>query len=220
MTKYLTPKTVIGGIALTLILSVIGSGLWDLLFKPGITVVGRTLLAIATFGSETIRDLAYASAALDPTPLPALSVFLIASWFPLFSASFLIGNMAGGRSGDKSVQDARDTASGDNDKLISLLESKLDKLKRRRNWFVGISLLIVCLFSLTAGAVLSQSVAIWRVFHANVAICSPYISELEEKQFKARFASMVNRQEYLAISNDLNEIAKRNSIKLQQAQLW
>jgi hypothetical protein len=220
MTRFPTPKTVLRSIALTLILSVIGSGLWDFLFKPGITVVGRSLLTIITFGSETIRDLAYASAALNPTPLPALAVFLIASYVPLFFFGWLTGNFVGDRLGDKSIQDAESEASGDNEKLIALLESKLRKLKRRRDLFIGIFLIVLCFFSLTTSAILNQSVAIWRVFHANLTICSPYITEIEEKKLQSRFASMVSRKEYLALANNLNEIAQRNGIKLQQAQLW
>ena len=61
-------------------MGLISTGLWDLLFKPGLTHVGRVFLTVITLGSETMRDGAYASAALDPTPLPSLMLLLLFFW--------------------------------------------------------------------------------------------------------------------------------------------
>ncbi|PYS27914.1 MAG: hypothetical protein DMF75_19615 [Acidobacteria bacterium] len=70
----------------TVILGAVGSGLWDLLMKPGVSRFGRLFLGIITFGSKTLRDSAYSSAALDPTSLPALVIL----WLVAGSAMFII----------------------------------------------------------------------------------------------------------------------------------
>jgi hypothetical protein len=220
MTRFLTPKTVLGTLVFTLLLGVISSGLWDLLFKPGLTEFGRLLLTIATLGSETIRDFAYASAALNPTPLPALVGVLFASWLPLIVASVLIGKFFGRRTADKSLQKIEGDASGDASRLMELLNSRIRSLERLLNWLTWIFLFIFGGISLTAGSVLNQSVAIWRIFHANLTICAPHISTAEEKQFLARFASVSTRQDYLAVAHDLEEVAKGKGIKLIGSQLW
>ena len=63
-------KSVVWAILGAIILGAIGSGLWDMLAKPGLGTVGRLLLNIVTLGSKTIRDAAYSSAALNPTAMP------------------------------------------------------------------------------------------------------------------------------------------------------
>jgi hypothetical protein len=220
MKRFLNPKTVLGTLVLTLLLGVISSGLWDFLFKPGITKIGRVLLAIVTFGSESIRDSAYASAALDPTPLPALVGVLLASWLPLIVASGLLGKVLGRQSGNRTIQNVEEIAGGDDGKIVELLKKQVNRRRKLLNWLVGIFLVVLGVISLTTGAVLNQSIAVWRLFHANIAICSPYIPDVKEKQLRGRFASMTSRQEYMDISGELAEIAKNNGIKLQQAQLW
>ena len=220
MKKFLTPKTILGTIALTLLFGILSSALWDLLFKPGITEFGRILLSIATFGSTTIKDFAYASAALDPTPIPALLVVVLASWAPIFIIALLIGTMHGRRSADKAFEDAKKVTAGDFEKLKEVMEARITRFQRLLKWIVGVSLIIVSTISITTSTVLNQSVVVWQTFHADLAICAPHLTPLEEKQFRARFASLTTRVEYLAISNDLQQVAARNGVKLVNIQLW
>lgn len=220
MKKFLTPKTILGTIALTLLLGILSSALWDLLFKPGITKFGRILLSIATFGSATIKDFAYAGAALDPTPIPALLVVVLASWAPIFIVALLLGTMHGHRSADKAFEEAKKVTAGDFEKLKEVMEARITRLQRLLKRFVGVVLIIVSMFTITTSTVLNQSVAVWRTFHADLAICAPHLTPLEEKQFRARFASMTTRAEYLAISNDLQQVAAKNGVKLLNIQLW
>jgi hypothetical protein len=220
MKKFLTTKTILGTIALTLLLGILSSALWDLLFKPGITEFGRILLSIATFGSATIKNFAYASAALDPTSIPALLVVVLASWAPIFFIALLFGIMHGRRSADKAIEEAEKLAAGDIEKLKAVLEARITRLQRLLKWFVGVILIIVSTISVTTSTVLNQSVAVWRTFHADLAICAPHLTPLEEKQFRARFASMTTRVEYLAISNDLQQVAVKNDVKLVNIDLW
>ncbi len=75
------PITVIG----VLVLGIVGSTLYDLLVKPGLSTFGRFCLDVITLGSQTVKDYAYASAALDPTPvtnLYLLQIIIIAAGFP------------------------------------------------------------------------------------------------------------------------------------------
>jgi hypothetical protein len=222
--KFLTPKNILGTIALTLLLGILSSALWDLLFKPGLTEFGRILLSIATFGSTTIKDLAYASAALDPTPIPALLAVVLASWTPVFIVvaivSVQIGTMYGRQSADKAFEDAKKVTAGDLEKLKEVMEARITRLQRFLKWFLGVNLIIVSALSVTTSTVLNQSVSVWRTFHADLAICAPHLTPLEEKQFRARFASMTTRVEYLAISNDLQQVAAKNAVKLVNIELW
>ena len=81
------PATILGIVILAIAVSVI----YDMLVKPGISTASRILLDFLTLGSETIKDFAYERAAIDPTPLSALSLYLILVMvlsFPLLDIVF------------------------------------------------------------------------------------------------------------------------------------
>ena len=69
-------------------------------------------------------------------------------------------------------------------------------------------------------SILNQAVLVHRVFSANLNICSPYLSPIEQQQFRARFASVKTREDYIHIDNDLKGIAAKNSVTLSDIQLW
>jgi hypothetical protein len=73
----LTPATV-GAITI----GVLGSGMWDLLAKPGLGRLSRLAISLVTLGSSAVRDIPYASAALDPASLPGLLIILLLGILP------------------------------------------------------------------------------------------------------------------------------------------
>jgi hypothetical protein len=85
------PITIIG----VVLLGVLGSILYDLLVKPGLTTGGRVVLKILTLGSATLRDAAYESAALDPTPVTGLLLLYIPVMVALGIPLFLFGQRKG-----------------------------------------------------------------------------------------------------------------------------
>lgn len=81
------PALVVAG---TVLLGIVGSGLWDVVAKPGLGWLGRATLNIITFGSEFVRDAAYVSAALDPTPLSSLVLMVLLVPLPLAFRMFVL----------------------------------------------------------------------------------------------------------------------------------
>jgi len=71
-----------------IILGAIGSGLWEMIAKPGLSSLGRLFLTLVTFGSESARNNAYADAALDPTAIPSLVLLLQFSAIPFYALIF------------------------------------------------------------------------------------------------------------------------------------
>src|SRR5258706_15731169 len=85
-------------IAVIIFYHVVGAALWEEIARPGLSRFGRLLLSIATFGSVKIRDSAYASAALDPTPLaPLVLVTILASIFVFLPLGFMTSRVLRGR---------------------------------------------------------------------------------------------------------------------------
>jgi hypothetical protein len=69
-------------------------------------------------------------------------------------------------------------------------------------------------------AVHNQSVIIWRIFHAELKIISPYISPMEERILLSRFSSVKARSDYLPIQAQLESTAKANNVTLPKLDLW
>jgi hypothetical protein len=220
MKGILTSRNVASATVFTLILGVLSSALWDIVFKPGLTQFGRFVLDTMTLGSSALKDLAYASAALDPTPLPALIGILIASTVPFALFGILLAIPIADRIVGQTLNQLDALAEKP---TAEFLREQIAKLRRLRRWMVGIGsvfLLVLGCITVTAFSVLNQSVVIWRVFHANVRICGPFISEKDDKKFRARFAAVKSKNDYVSIANDLAAIAKTNSVSLVPYNPW
>lgn len=75
------------------ILGMVGTALWEMFVRPGLSHGGRVFLTLFTLGSSTIRDYAYANAALDPFPLASVLLLLGVLTLPIYkimTASFVI----------------------------------------------------------------------------------------------------------------------------------
>jgi hypothetical protein len=82
-------KRIIYYILSAIILGAIGSGVWEIIAKPGLTTLSRTILDILTFGSKTLKDAAYSSAAMNPTPLPSLILLSATKIIPFLIAIYV-----------------------------------------------------------------------------------------------------------------------------------
>lgn len=91
--KWLWPRRVPLTIVGALILAIVSNILYDLLVKPGLSSFGRLFLTILTLGSETLRNSAYSSAALDPTPVTGLMILLAALLFVSLPSAGIAGRV-------------------------------------------------------------------------------------------------------------------------------
>lgn len=211
------PSTILGLVLLT----VVGSVVYDMLVRPGLSSATRFILSIITFGSATIRDSAYASAAMDPTPLTSLILLLamvsgvvslvIVSWMP------------------RSRRRAAITALEDSLELVTTAEERQEVIRKphaaycrvyRSDIALRIFSTIGVLVIAVAFMVHNQSVLIWRTFHSNIAIVEPFLSREENVELRAWFASMNRRVDYQKIKKRLEAIATRNDVKLHDFTLW
>jgi hypothetical protein len=213
-------QKIIQSVVGTIVLGALGSGLWELFAKPGLSRLGRSILTTLTLGSERVRDLAYASAALDPYPLPALIIFYLLAFIPLHFAlkDFLDEylKLPLRQKLIKAYEQAKNSAEGDAVPLKEWIRPK----RRKLFWAMMLGYLLVVVYSLVGVNIINQAIVIRRTFTANLAICSPYISYVEEKRFIARFAAVQARSEYIPINNDLQKIAVINKTKLLKIDLW
>ena len=123
----------------------------------------------------------------------------------------------------KKKLDALVQSEPNSEKLLSrLLEVQRRALGHLAAWTIALLIVFSCVFvwSTIRLVVLEQSVHIWGQFHANLAICAPYITEKEEKLLLAQFTSIKTRHDYQDVHERMQVIAKLNNVALREESLW
>lgn len=209
------PITVLG----VLILGIVGSTVYDLLVKPGLTSFGRLILDVITFGSTTLKNAAYSSAALDPTPISALVLLQAGLVIVAFPAIRLIARARNSKELEKLRERIEKTDEEEKSALVAELERLKKKLRKLRivfwsifiPWWTGL---------FVAFAVHNQSVVIWRAFNANLAILTPYITADKKAQLQAQFSAMEAANEYQSLMAQMKESAHAHNVKLRNIETW
>jgi len=216
------PWAIIGAI----IIGMLGSGLWDLLAKPGLTYLGRFFLNLITLGSKTIQDSAYAMAGLDPTPISSLLIITIIPFFILnfFLNDFLdlfVGPILD-KKFDKRFEKEKEIIldeSVDNCKKTEILSKYKKTAKQLKSIKMG-TLLLIFLAAYLSSQIINQSVVIWRVFNANVRIISPNINEETRLSLLSEFSNIKSKSDYLKLEKKLVTISSKSNIALRDEKLW
>lgn len=209
-------------IGATLLLGVVASGAWDIL-KPGLSRFWDLALVILTLGSQKVYDRIFAMAALDPRPIPSLVTLYL---FIVLLASFLA--YGAGRTaarlhaakrgfGRSSLRRERRTERVEKSKrrMFGIRVEAIRGILSRETMLIGASTL-VSVFFLALFLYVNRAVGVWRVFHANLSICAPYISEEERVELKARFAGMTSAREFDEIETHLRRVAEKAGVSLRE----
>lgn len=189
------PATIIG----VLLFAVVGSALYDFLIKPGINIFSNTLFNFLTFGSQSIKDYSFNTAALDPTSMPSLVLLII---FSSFFISLPLTRLL-----RRKIRD--------NNKCFFCNQKFIFK------WIVIPSLLLFQLSIIFIPLnIFNQAILIWRIFHADIEILAPVLTEKEILTFKSQFSSIENEYDYDALYLEINKIAYIKKIKLRNEKAW
>ena len=196
------------GIFATLILGALGSGLWELVFRPGIGRIGTFLTSVSSLAESTV----YTTAALDPTPIPGLVVLLLLAYVPGFLGVFFlhIGFVKPYVRVKVESLYAEDLSEEEIEERIRPLRKAIRRIAVGGATFS--LLLLVGAFYVVSIA--NSATLVWRTFNMNHAICSPHLTEDQEDFLRARFGSMRGKSDFDRIQADLNGIAASHATKL------
>lgn len=213
MLKTKAPLTIAG----VVLIGVVGSAIYDAIVKPGFNMVSKVFFDLITFGSQTVRDYAFSNAALDPTALPSMLIFLTMSG--MFLGVILIVNLKGRRRGKKPISSSSEVSMSG--KIVQKDFSELDMKKARRNryldWFID-GLMIAMLFITIT--VVNQSILVWRVYNANEKIIAPYVTSSDLLKIKSQFSQIKTEKEYKVLFEAMQSVALKNKIELRSESTW
>jgi hypothetical protein len=202
--NYLSKKTIFTLVGAVTI-GIIASGLYDLVVKPGINFVTDWSYNLISFFSETIENSPFSSAALDPTIVPSLfQMTFFTAGLPGFLLGFSIFAFYLVHKKSKTPTE------NDNNKQYKKIKLYITFIPVIA-YVLAITLILNTLFS-----VVNKSVFIHRVFRANLAICTPFISEKQRNTVIADFAKMETKNDYLKIQEILQNIANQNGVELRK----
>lgn len=202
-------KRVFAGVASTLFLGAIGSGVWEVLFRPGLSWIGGQLSSI----SNRFESQIYLTAALDPQPLPGLLLLLVLCVIPFLLGSYLF--MRG-----FIETPLRRIVHGHLDKSLKGIDdkSRQERILRGRLWLVaGAGVIVCCLYgamTLVGFTLQNESTKVWRIFQSNVEILSSVLPEQEVRLLHAKFRQMKNRKDFESLRRDMDAGAVKNKVNL------
>ena len=208
-----------------LVLGGLGSGIWDLVFRPGGMWLGHTVLSAVTFGSTSVRDAVYREAARGLHEGSSLMVysFLVgligAAPLYFFVAAFIDKR----RFEDQQLLRARRRSGQSVQELegeISRLKTEMGSLDRRLGkltMFRYIAVAALLVPSLTVsfqGLKLVEANDAFTYFSQSLIICRPYMTDQDAHILNSRFAQIRGRSDYVVIIDELQKIAGSNHVKL------
>lgn len=202
-----------------LIIGALGSGLWDVAFKPMFKKIGEGLFFVLTLGISRAEDSIYKEAAKGNREQGGMYVarhltgiisgFLIASCIIFVQAPERILEIKNTSTICESKSESNEISSC----LDEVREKNLDKLE---------NLLVVYIPGAVFMAVVLMYSSLWmgavnRVvtdYNQYISICRPWISEDEFFSINRDYALMSKKSDFERILNKLNEIATSNNVAL------
>jgi hypothetical protein len=198
MLKYLISKWPFALLG-TILLGAIGSGVWDLVFKPSFSWLAEALLNIATLGLTTIRDQMYAGIAKGTYERAAVYIFAmltgaVAAVFTALITALFFATRLPTIPSDSAI----------------LSRAQWQKITLALTLFSGLAIgfqLITCARVVYVVRAANNIEQLQRVV-------APFIDEEQRLLFASRAAQISSREEYEKIVDDLSFVAKKNNARV------
>lgn len=186
-----TTRKVVVAVGATIVLGAVGSGVWELVFSPSVSWLGRNLLTLVTLGLDSVSDAIYTDVAKGHHEQPSLAVYTFVATVVLFLPIVLALRSLLNPRIRRSLRDKE--------------PEQLAALQKR----VG-SMLIWLLLTMTfLGTAIyvralmhSYTNAAITYFNQSLTIVLPYISPEEERRLRSEFARISSKRDYEQVAND------------------
>jgi len=200
-------------IVIALLLGAIGTGLWEWIIKPLLTMTASSILKILSFGINSVGRKLYVEIA-KRSPHRA-NLFIIGLICLIFAGLIGISASRYMRTAEKMAQPQ--LASIEELAKVSpqLASDKLSKLRKEAEDNANLYMLFLSCFGLVFISyhyfkylyILSAI----NYFERCMYICGPYLKDSEEKQFISDFALITSENEFNHIINRLGKIVEENN---------
>lgn len=202
------------GVLGTIVLGAIGSGLWELIFRPELGRISNLVTSISTFADRSV----YTGAALDPTPVPGLILLLVLVLLPALMGMWFLHRGF-----------LRPLVRSNIEKKIARYEEEAQlssaepgyvekKINTNIRWLAGggaVYCLLIFVFIFYALLIENKAIVVWRVFNQNIEILAPFVDAKQISILRSHFRSMKDRRDFEAIYRSMNAVASSHGVTLE-----
>lgn len=208
--KSMVPRSMKGWVVFLIVMVWLPQLLYDYLLKPGLGGINAWAFDILATVFKQFRDSAYENAALDPTVLPSLYIFLFLSASPVIALSVFMRKLQSRhiRLNNRANNIPTDHAG---------LSTELARLDRRLAVFrvaVMIWLIICGALLLSQFLIVNRSLVVWRTFNTDMSALAPHMSDVEVKQLRSQFSQMRTERDYEIIIKELSHRTASARVKM------
>jgi hypothetical protein len=195
------------GILGSLVLGALGSGLWNGVFSPIFSALGRLTMSLLTLGYSSARDGVYEQAAKGLYEKPSVMVLEAVTMIIIIAPilAYIKGRNILKRRDSR--EEFRRKPAEEQRKLVEELDVKLLKLGRLLFWTTAISVCASTILIIQIIFIGYTNTVIGR-FSQEIAIITPDITEQQRQVYQSRFASMKTRAEFVSLLQEVNKTAE------------
>ena len=208
MTDIKTKYKIVFGVFGTILLGALGSGLWNAILGPFLSLSSSFFLTSFSFGIKAIKNIIYIDIAkglheqASLSWLQTFSCFMVALPIVIVVSTFFV--IPSIKRWKEKIEQA-DNKQIELKKIITILSCFM--------LFCSSSFLIEAIF-------ISYKISAVTHFHQSIAIVSPYIDTQNEKELISKFAQIKSNVDYDNLISELNKIAIKNGKKLPVFNSW
>lgn len=192
-----------------LVIGILGSALWERVFSPFTNFVFLKISSFISYFVKNWNDRLYGeiSNGFIDKRIHLILVFLVVTIL-LIATHTLFKDIF-------NFYDVKDCDKYQKNKNYEKIDSQLTK-----RFFISDlvqNIVYIFIFSLVFSYFVGESTFIQTVKTrtlSNIEIVSPYIDDSEYKMFKSKFFSMQCEDDYISLSGNLSDIAKKHDLKL------
>jgi hypothetical protein len=196
----------------TLVIGALGSGLWEVVFKPVFKKIGDVTFYILTVGIKKTRDDVYLDAAKNHREQGGV---FIARHMALILASILIAfSMVTFQTSYGKIEYFNDFEKCNSIEIKQELKECKKEIAKEK--LENLAIFTIPMFIFLAVVLMYTSLKIQQVYRITIdfnqylTICRPHISIEEALSLEAEFALMKEKENYEKLIGRLDEIAKSN----------
>ena len=211
------------GFAGAIVVGALGSGLWDVVVKPGSQWAGRGVLDVVTFGSVALKDDIYRDAAKGYHEEAVIKMFQLGLGFftGAFTSFAFLTVVLRGRFA-RWLGLSRETEADSQTTGHHMASAYKNRARRALRILYAFELVVslALVFILVGLLKTSQANTAYTFYAQSMTICRPYMDEHEAQLLASRFAGLQGRADYLAVIDELRRVAASNQRTLPEFEPW
>lgn len=202
---------IVFGVIGTIFVGALSNGVWENLFRPGLTFLKTAILNLTSLGINSFKDDIYKEIAKGFYEKPSLelvqqfAILFVGFALMITVVTILKEYFSGNQTSSKHVQS-----------FAKVLVANRKLLLVFTTFYIIFASTVVIVYSVRM-AYINEAIA---NFEQAYSIALPHLEDKQEKYLISNFAQIGCRSDYEKILNDLRIVAQKNGLKVPKFNIW